>query len=42
MAVCPLASSEKPTDPHFWSIVSVDENTLQSLVAWEKELCHLQ
>jgi hypothetical protein len=23
--VCPLASPEKPTSPHLWPIVSVDE-----------------
>jgi hypothetical protein len=26
MAVCPLAFPEKPTDPHLWPIVPVDEN----------------
>jgi hypothetical protein len=25
MILCPLASLEKPTDPHLWSIVSIDE-----------------
>jgi hypothetical protein len=36
MIVCLIASPENSTCPHLWPIVSIDEKTLQSLVAWEK------